>query len=277
MRFAILASGSKGNAIWIENETDALLVDCGLSFKDLKQRADLLGLDITKLRGVLVTHSHTDHISGVGTLTRGLSIPAYANPETIDSATLRIGDIDWQAYPSGSAFQVASLEAQSIPVSHDAPGTVAYKLHSGDYTIGLGTDLGFVSKELTEALRGVSALIIESNHDYRSLIDGPYPMDLKSRVRSNVGHLSNAQAAALIKEIDSPALHYVLLAHISEHNNSPDKAIACAKSALGGRLTPVAAEQNYPVGVFSLDTQAIVVQDITISATERIEEGGSHD
>lgn len=250
MKFCVLASGSRGNAIWVEEGDLAILLDCGLSFKEFKRRADLAGLEIRKLGCVLVSHEHRDHISGLGPLTRALKIPALANRETSERAAPHVGKVNWQIFSTGDRLDFGPLKVKTLPISHDTPDPVAFLIESAAGSLGLATDMGVPTGLVRQKLKGLAALILEFNHDFRLLMEGPYPWHLKQRVRSRVGHLANDVAAELAAELHHQDLKHLVLAHLSETNNSPDLAIKAAREAIGEALEPEAAGQWDPSRIF---------------------------
>lgn len=252
MKFCLLASGSRGNSLWVEEGDVALLVDCGLSFKELKRRAVLMGLEVSKLVCVLVTHEHRDHISGLGPVCRSLKIPALGNKGTWEKAEVHVGKVEWQNFTTGDTLDLSPFKVRSLSISHDAENPVAFVLESSGAKLGLATDLGAPTALVRQKFKGLDALILEFNHDYRLLLDGPYPWPLKQRVRSRIGHLANDVAAQLASELYHRDLQHLVLAHLSETNNHPDLALKAAKEILGKKLEPVAASQNEPTRLFEI-------------------------
>lgn len=250
MKFCVLASGSRGNSIWVEEGDLAILLDCGLSFKELKRRVDLVGLDLRKLACVLVSHEHRDHISGLGPVTRALKIPALANRETGERAAPQVGKVNWQHFTTGDRLDFGPLKVRTLPISHDTPDPVAFLIESAAGSLGLATDMGVPTGLVREKFRGLAALILEFNHDFRMLMEGPYPWHLKQRVRSRVGHLANDVAAELAAELHHQDMKHLILAHLSETNNSPEAALKAARQALGETLEPEAANQWNPTRIF---------------------------
>lgn len=250
MKFCLLASGSRGNAVWVEEGGLALLIDCGLSFVEFKRRADLAGLDLKKLAAILVTHEHRDHISGLGPVARKLQIPVLANPATRERAAPLVGKVTWDTFTVGDPLPFGPLTVRTFPISHDAADPVGLVVESPAGRLGLATDLGEPTHLVRQKLKGLSALILEFNHDYRLLMEGPYPWPLKQRVRSRHGHLANEVAAALAAELYHRDLRHLVLAHLSETNNHPDLALKAAREALNEALEAQAAGQWRPTPIF---------------------------
>lgn len=250
MKFCLLASGSRGNSVWVEEGDLAILVDCGLSYVEFKRRADLAGLDTRKLAAILVTHEHRDHISGLGPVARKLKIPVLANPATLEAAAPLVGKVTWESFATGDQLSFGAFTVRTFSISHDAADPVGLVVESPTGRLGLATDLGEPTHLVRQKLRGLSALILEFNHDYRLLMEGPYPWPLKQRVRSRHGHLANEVAAALAAELYHRDLKHLVLAHLSETNNHPDLALKAAREALDEALEPQAAGQWAPTLIF---------------------------
>ena len=253
IRFCNLASGSKGNAIWVESDETAILVDNGLSGKELKRRMALVGLDPQRLKAIVVSHEHRDHTHGVGVLARMFKIPVYANQGTLNRATFIIGKINPVIFRTGNDFTIGDLRIHPISVSHDASDTVGFTFEANGTRLGLATDLGKSTTLVREHLSGCQGLILEFNHDMEMLINGPYPWDLKNRVKGRRGHLSNPDAAELLSILDHAGLKHVTLAHLSETNNQPELALEAARQAVSRPgFTLVAAEQDNPTGIITI-------------------------
>ena len=252
MKICLLASGSRGNSLWLEEDSVAVAVDCGLSAREFFQRARGAGLDPNRLAAVLVSHEHRDHVSGVGPVARRLGLPVLANRGTRAAAEILTGPLKWETFATGETLTFGTLKIRTLPISHDAADPVAFLAESPAGRVGLATDLGAVTELIRLKFRGLSALVLEFNHDYRLLMDGPYPWPLKQRVRSRIGHLANEEAAALVGELKHPGLRHLVLAHLSETNNHPGLALAAARRALGETLEPVAASQHQATAVIEI-------------------------
>lgn len=249
MRFAVLGSGSKGNALVVQGGGATVLVDAGFSPRELKRRLQALDVELTELRALLVTHGHSDHIKGARALAGALGIPTWATDATRRFCA-RFGALHNHApIPAGGAFSVEGLRVQALPTSHDAPGSVCFLVDDGDERLGVCTDLGEADATIADGLASCQALLLELNHDPEMLRTGPYPAHLKRRIASARGHLSNAQGAALLAAARRPHLTRVLLAHLSEVNNTPALALAAARPVMDGADVEVAcAPQHHPTG-----------------------------
>lgn len=250
----VLASGSKGNATWVAGPAGALLVDCGLSARETMRRLALMGLDHLKLKGIVVTHEHRDHMAGVRVLAKQLRLPVMATKATWKAMALT-GEARHQAIAAGEPFTAAGLTLHPFSIPHDAVDTVGLVVSTGAARLGLCTDLGQALALVKARLAGCQALVLEANHDPELLAAGPYPPWLKQRVRSRHGHLSNRQGAELLAEVHHAELRRVVLAHLSEVNNRPELARAEVEqtlAGLGSRAAVAVAEQRAPGEAFEV-------------------------
>jgi phosphoribosyl 1,2-cyclic phosphodiesterase len=233
----VLASGSRGNAVYVSDGQTAILIDAGLSGIEIERRLGSRGLAPDRLHAIIVSHEHADHINGVGVLSRRYRLPVYLNRKTAGAAK-RIGRLHCvDTFDCGTAFHIDNLHIHPFSLSHDAEDPAGFTVQTNGIKIGLATDLGVVTAMVTEHLKGCRALILEANHDTRMLIDGPYPWPLKQRIQSRLGHLSNTDSRQLLCEVAHADLEHVILAHLSETNNSPDTALNAIAPALTGTRT----------------------------------------
>jgi phosphoribosyl 1,2-cyclic phosphodiesterase len=232
MRFASLGSGSKGNATVVEAGDTRLLVDCGFSCAETEKRLARLSLQPTDLAAILVTHEHSDHISGVASLSRRYRLPVWMTAGT--EAAHQGGELAaYRCINSHRAFRIGDLQVQPFPVPHDAREPCQFVFFDGRRRLGLLTDVGTITAHMLQALDHLDGLILECNHDPGMLATGPYPPRLKQRVGGPFGHLSNQQAADIVGKIDRGRLHHLVAAHISEKNNQPQLALGCLAAAVG--------------------------------------------
>ena len=232
----LLASGSRGNAIFISSGSTSILVDAGLSGIEIERRLKSRGLSPKDLDAILVSHEHTDHIQGVGVLSRRFNLPVYMNSKTEKAAAPQIGRLhDVKNFACGSAFLLHDLTIHPFSISHDAEDPVEFTVSRDGTTIGIATDLGMATAMVKEHLKGCGLLILEANHDEEMLLNGPYPWSVKQRVKSRTGHLSNRASKTLLDEIRHDRLKHVILAHLSETNNTPQKAVNEVGQALSRR------------------------------------------
>lgn len=220
-RFASLGSGSKGNATLVNWGENYLLIDCGFSIKELKLRLARFNLVIEQLSAVLVTHEHTDHIKGIATLAKRYGRTVYMTPGTSHSKGLE-SLLELRLIQDYQPFVLNDLYITPVPVPHDAREPIQYLFEFNSRKLGVLTDLGSITPFIEDSYRTVDAMILEANHDSQMLASGVYPASLKRRVGGSWGHLNNQQAAGFLARIDSERLQHLVLAHISQQNNSVD-------------------------------------------------------
>ncbi len=235
LAFCVLASGSKGNAIYISNGSVAILIDAGLSGVEIERRLKSRGLSPEDLDAILVSHEHGDHIQGVGVLSRRYNLPVYMNTKTREAALLQLGKISaLENFECGSPFTIENLTIHPFSISHDAEDPVGFTVHHNGSKIGIATDLGIATTVVKEHLKKCSLMILEANHDPLMLIEGPYPWPIKQRIKSRTGHLSNEDSKDLLQELKHDRLEYVILAHLSETNNTAQQALSAVGPAVNG-------------------------------------------
>ncbi|MFT5711402.1 MAG: phosphoribosyl 1,2-cyclic phosphodiesterase [Halioglobus sp.] len=242
MRFASLGSGSKGNATLVQGGETVVMVDCGFSVRETTRRLERFGLTPHQLDAILVTHEHSDHCSGVAALSRKFSIPVYMTHGTQSSG--RCDDcFETLNFAFSQNFTVGALEVEAVAVPHDAKEPSQYRFFCDGKSLGVLTDLGSVTQHVIERYRGCDALVLELNHDQKMLQSGSYPHHLKRRVGGDWGHLNNAQAASLLEEIYHSGLRQLVVAHISENNNTRELAQQALLSVLSSLEGVVWADQ----------------------------------
>jgi phosphoribosyl 1,2-cyclic phosphodiesterase len=233
MRFALLGSGSRGNATLVEEGSTRLLIDCGFSVREAERRMARLGSSPESLSAILVTHEHNDHLGGVGALARKYRLPVWLTAGTEVAGRKRLGELPQiERLNCHSEFAIQGLQLQPFPVPHDAREPCQFVFSNGDKRLGLLTDTGRSTQHIEQQLDACDALILESNHDPKMLAEGPYPPALQARVGGGLGHLSNGQAAGILECIDSSALQHLVAAHLSEKNNRPELAVTALSAAL---------------------------------------------
>ncbi len=233
VRLCVLSSGSGGNCLYLEAGATRVLVDAGLPLKETARRCASIGVSLKDVTDVLLTHEHADHSHAAGILARRLGLQVHATRGTLRS--LRDPPPPELQVPlrAGAPFQIGALRVTPVAIPHDASEPVAYVFEDGTGArAAIVTDLGCAPKTVALALRDLDALVLEMNHDPRMLLEGPYPFSLKRRIRSDLGHLSNLQGAQLLSQVLHPGLRHLVLAHLSEHNNTERHARAEADAVL---------------------------------------------
>lgn len=223
MRFASLGSGSRGNATLVQSGATTLMVDCGFSLSETEARLTRLGLTPRDIDAILVTHEHTDHASGVARFALRHRIPVHCTPGTRE-ACLKYGFEDAQVFDSHARFALGDIQVTPVTVPHDAREPTQFLFDGGQHRLGLLTDVGSLTPHIKRCFSGCAALLLECNHDREMLEDGPYPPSLKARVGGPLGHLSNTQAAELLRSLDNQWLQHLVAAHLSDKNNTPELA-----------------------------------------------------
>lgn len=235
-----LASSSKGNSVYVRLGDDEILIDAGISCKRLCEALKSLDTDISRIKAIFVTHEHSDHVAGLETVAKKYNIPihltepsarAYLSAKTASAAHTAI------IHPILYTEQVGALTVRSFATSHDSAASVGYIVTDGTprHTLALATDTGTVTDELSDALIGCENVILESNHDENMLLCGDYPYELKRRILSDTGHLSNEAAAAFVSHLAASGTKRILLAHLSQDNNLPELAYHSCLTVLEGK------------------------------------------
>src|SRR5947209_13087258 len=236
----MLGSGSAGNSALVATDHCRILVDGGLSARQIVVRLEQCGITPAHLDGVLLTHEHGDHVCGLEVLCRKFHIPIYCNALTAEAIRYGCDSLgahrNWRLFRTGSDFTICDITVQTFPVPHDAVEPVGYAFHAGKTGLGFITDLGHPTKMLIERLREVHTLVIETNHDEKLLQADPHrPWPVKQRIQSRHGHLSNAAAAAVIEQLLDGKIERVVLGHLSRDCNRPELATGAIRAMLGQR------------------------------------------
>lgn len=217
----VLASGSDGNCIVIQYEDQAVMIDAGISCKRIMGLMEQEGVDPKCLKALLVTHEHSDHISGAGVVSRRFDIPVMCNRATYDCSN--IGNVEYTEIKTMGSFCVAGMDVTPLPTSHNAVDPNAFLLEAGGKKVLVATDTGKLTFQVEHALGEADVAVIESNYDKKMLAEGPYPQYLKKLIASDMGHLSNIDCAGAIRRTMSDR-RQIFLAHLSKTNNAPDIA-----------------------------------------------------
>jgi phosphoribosyl 1,2-cyclic phosphodiesterase len=242
---SVLASGSRGNSAVVQTSRTKILVDAGISCRETFKRMKALGEDPRSLSAILITHEHSDHVYGLRTLAKKLKVPVFMTGATHQTWAKAMRDEEGnrpevetlEIFAAGKSFQVGDIAVTPFTIPHDAADPVGFTFRAEGVKVGFATDLGYVPASVRDHLRCCEVLVIESNHDVEMLRVGPYPWSVKQRVMSRVGHLSNDALAEFFSSDYDGEAAYVVLAHLSEHNNHPEIARRAAERALGPRRT----------------------------------------
>ena len=231
----ILGSGSKGNCALVEGPEGLIMIDNGFSRREVIARMHELDLDENKVRALLLTHEHGDHVSGVTVWCRRFEGELFASLGTADTKTY-LACLPFTSFAPGAAFDVVGVHVESFPTSHDVVNPVGYRFTCAGDAIGFATDTGVLTPGAMKLLRDCRILALESNHDVTTLRTGSYPRFLQDRIISERGHLSNAQAAEAVPKLVTARTEQLVAMHISQENNRPSLAVRALAEALGASL-----------------------------------------
>lgn len=238
MKLMSIASGSNGNCTYVGSDSTNILIDVGVSKKRIKEGLEGIDVDFKDINGILITHEHSDHIKSIGVIARAYSIPIYSTSDTLNEIRncRSLGDFDeglLNPVKPDERFAIGDIDIVPHSIWHDAVDPVCYSLFNRDKKISVATDIGNYDDYLVNCLKDSDALLIESNHDLRMLQVGPYPYELKRRVMSDRGHLSNEASGRLIKSLLNEHIKAIFLGHLSKENNYPELAYETVKVELG--------------------------------------------
>lgn len=232
MKICSLASGSKGNCLYLETGDTRVLIDVGLSLRETLLRMEAVGIDASGVHAVLVTHEHIDHIRSAGSFARKFNVPVFASHLVRAKADKYFKKTVVNEFEAGSALDFRDVRIDPVPITHDSCDPVGFVVESREGRAASVTDLGIVTRLITEKLRGCRFLNLESNHDVEMLMNGPYPWELKQRIKSRHGHISNEESLELLHELAHDGLEALVMAHLSEVNNHPDHVVKTTESFL---------------------------------------------
>ncbi len=234
MKFSALSSGSSGNCFYVSNRDSAILIDAGISCKQIVEKLAYLGESPTKIRGIFVTHEHIDHTRGVDVFAREFNIPIYATKGTIKNSFLCSDENLINNIKNDETTLVGGMEVEAFSKAHDVSDPVSFRVSNGK-TISVITDIGHSCENVAESISDSDFLVMEANHDLTMLENGPYPLFLKKRIASDVGHISNLHSGLAVLEHGKSRLKNVVLAHLSEKNNTPLMALSTFNSLIRER------------------------------------------
>ena len=232
MKICSLASGSKGNCLYLETGETRVLIDVGLSLRETLLRMEAVGIDACGVHAVLVTHEHIDHIRSAGSFARKFNVPVFASHLVRAKADKYFKKTVVNEFEAGTALDFRDVRIDPVPITHDSCDPVGFVVESREGRAASVTDLGIVTRLITEKLRGCRFLNLESNHDVDMLMNGPYPWELKQRIKSRHGHISNEESLELLHELAHEGLEALVMAHLSEVNNHPDHVVKTTESFL---------------------------------------------
>ncbi|MCE9612680.1 MAG: MBL fold metallo-hydrolase [Lentisphaerae bacterium] len=234
LTLCVLASGSAANCIYVASPTTRVLIDAGLSGRETERRLEALGLPLSGIAAVCVTHEHDDHRAALRVLQQRHGLRLYANAGTIEAIERHdaFRGLEWQVFATGVPFTIGDLRVEPFPVPHDSYDPVGFVVSDAMTRVAVVTDIGMATSLVRERLKGCQTVVIESNHDEEMLRNSKRPWSLKQRILGRQGHLSNAQACELVAEVAGPQLRTVFLAHLSDDCNRPEMALGSMRRAL---------------------------------------------
>ncbi len=234
MKIASLGSGSSGNATLVDSGQGLILIDCGFSAREVERRLERLGQSLLDLAAILVTHEHSDHLSGVAALARRCQLPVFLTRGTSQRLQGEAG-LDLRLIRADEPFELLGLRIYPVPVPHDAREPVQFVLQSATHKLGVLTDLGCLTEHIKRLYRDCQVLLVEANHDLDMLMSGPYPESLKRRVGGRWGHLNNQQTADFLRAVnEGGSLRTLVIGHISRHNNAVERVRQAVEPVTAG-------------------------------------------
>ncbi len=250
MKFGTIASGSSGNCLYAGTEKTEILIDAGISCKRIVEGLNAFGTTGKQIKGIMITHEHSDHIQGLGVLSRKFHIPMYATDKTIQAIRRmkNLGKIDEALFipvSAGDRVTIDDLDIEITSVSHDAADPVCYAVNDGTHKIGMVTDLGYYDASILRHLDQSDVLYVEANHDIHMLQAGPYPYYLKRRILGDAGHLCNEAAASLVKNSIHQGLKKCILGHLSKENNYEDLALLTVQGEISENVDVSVAPRDH--------------------------------
>lgn len=252
IQYCALASGSNGNCYYVGNKEEAILIDAGISRRQVMKRMKEVGLDINKVKAVFISHEHSDHIRGLRVLGDLHQIDAYLTKTTLGKTRVHHQPGQVKLFTAGDTIQIGNIKVHSFTKKHDAIDPCSFRVELDGKSIGVMTDIGAGCSHVKEHLKLCDAVFLESNYDEQMLETGPYPAYLKSRVKSDHGHLSNHQAVKLVERLNNSPLKTILLSHISADNNKPELALK-AFQTVSDRYQIDATSRYAPSKVYTIN------------------------
>ncbi|MCB8995400.1 MAG: MBL fold metallo-hydrolase [Bacteroidales bacterium] len=262
--FCSLSSGSSGNCYYLGNEFHGILIDAGISGTAIRKSLRNMGVSMQTIRGVLVTHNHSDHIRGVEQLSRKNFLPVFTTQNVLKSFHSQAAKISVEGFREivlQQKFHLAGFDIEAFPVFHDAPETIGFHISYGDKKITIVTDLGHICETAAPYIKAANLLVIESNYDEQMLENGTYPPYLKKRIRSDHGHLGNHQTSAFLADNMGDHLSHICLAHLSKNNNTPELALQTLHKTFSERGVNLNGKQKITVLNRNLPSEMISLMD----------------
>lgn len=229
MRIQVLASGSKGNCTYVESKNTKILIDAGINYNRIKKELDKIGVDIESIDGILISHIHSDHIAGLSSIVKRLNVIVFIKEELYKDIKKIVEEDNIQIVDN--SFSIKDLDIELINASHDVPA-FGFIIDDGKNSLVHLTDTGYINRKYFDLTKNKTVYVIESNHDEKMLMEGSYPYILKQRVISDKGHLSNTYTGRYLSKTIGDKTKYIILAHLSENNNTPELALEQVKTAI---------------------------------------------
>jgi len=241
---ASLNSGSNGNCYYVGSNTDAVLIDAGISCREIEKRMKRLGIEMEKVKAIFISHEHSDHISGLEVTARKFNLPVYITDATLQNSPLKIEPSQQNDFKGYEPISVGDLTVIPFPKSHDAADPYSFVIEHLEIRVGVFTDIGHNCEHVIANFKQCHAVFLEANYDEKMLAEGGYPLYLQRRIRGDKGHLSNEQALELFTGHRAPYLSHLLLSHLSKNNNSPELALGLFEKNAGNTNVRVASRYH---------------------------------
>lgn len=264
LNFCSLSSGSSGNCYYIGNELHGILVDAGISATSIRRFLKDMNISMQSIMGVLITHNHIDHIKGLDVLLRKNTLPAFTTQKiwkSILNPYIKITSDCIREITLLQKFNLAGFEIEAFPVNHDASETIGFHISAGDKKITIATDLGHICETSAPYIKKANLLVLESNYDEQMLMNGGYPYFLKTRIKSDNGHLGNHQTSGFLAENYNNELSHICLAHLSKNNNTPEVALRALEQAFNEKGIKLNGHQKILVLNRSMPSEMIRLND----------------
>jgi phosphoribosyl 1,2-cyclic phosphodiesterase len=242
---ASLNSGSNGNCYYIGNKNEAVLIDAGISCKETEKRLRSIGISVSKIKAIFISHEHIDHIKGAEILSKKYSLPVYITKRTKNNCSINVPENKIVYFNSHEEIQIGEIKIKAFPKYHDAIDPHSFVVEYNNFNVGVFTDIGIPCENIKKHFSNCHAAFLEANYDEAMLQNGHYPYHLKKRISGDDGHLSNAQALELFMKHRSPYLSHLLLSHLSKENNRPELAEKLFKENSAGTYISVASRYNH--------------------------------